>query len=407
MWDSCVESCRAHLQIRLFMSSYVHTISLSTHLAIRRWQEVEAQLFQIAKEVQRAEERRLSAFDDFHPRPNSSLLSSDDDVMDEVAELNDNSDDDHADSDTASIRAEYVSRPPTAAPETVEEEAAHAEQQSSPSNTAQHASNDLKPGSSYDLTSRSLPGGKTTGVSSSKPAPQATPAQKPSPSPTAQQQPRPSNATHAASEPSAAAPPVYTSAPTLSNMDLARVAEGPDRVRRAQRTSLAESSATSVATLPASPLLDRVASTQRRSSAPAHSPVQRQEHAPAPALGLAQAQRPRKLAPVTPVAMPGGHDAGVTCFAVLEGGYTLASGGDDQQIILWDPASGRHRGALKGFRDGVAAVVGWPHRADLLIAASDRDVSLWHIPSGDRWCSLQVGPFSAISKKSYRVVCHP
>jgi WD domain, G-beta repeat len=58
-------------------------------------------------------------------------------------------------------------------------------------------------------------------------------------------------------------------------------------------------------------------------------------------------------------------------------GKTLASGGDDKAVRLWDPAAGRERATLPGLEPTVWSVAFSPDGKTLAAGSHDGSVSLW------------------------------
>lgn len=138
---------------------------------------------------------------------------------------------------------------------------------------------------------------------------------------------------------------------------------------------------------PCAPSRTTTAAGQRRSSAPAPAhahttPATAATATGTPAMTTAAAAdgEPRVLR---------GHESGVACLAVLAGGR-LATGGEDKRVRVWDAAGAACVRVLEGFEESVAALTPWPGRPDLLVAASDRALSLWDVVRGTCLCSIQV-----------------
>ena len=66
-----------------------------------------------------------------------------------------------------------------------------------------------------------------------------------------------------------------------------------------------------------------------------------------------------------------------------EGGRTLATGGYDQTVRLWDPATGLEKGTLKGHNGPVFGLAFHPTLPLLATASGDRTVKLWDAATGE------------------------
>jgi WD40 repeat protein len=73
-------------------------------------------------------------------------------------------------------------------------------------------------------------------------------------------------------------------------------------------------------------------------------------------------------------------DHGVTSLAFSPDGRTLASGGDDGKVFLWEVASRRRRGApLRGHDLGVTSVAFSPDGTTLASGGEDSTIALWDL----------------------------
>ena len=72
-----------------------------------------------------------------------------------------------------------------------------------------------------------------------------------------------------------------------------------------------------------------------------------------------------------------GHSDMVPALAFSPSGATLASGGLDATVKLWDPKTGRERATLAGHADGVSALAFAPGARRLATAGYDGTVRLW------------------------------
>jgi WD40 repeat protein len=72
-----------------------------------------------------------------------------------------------------------------------------------------------------------------------------------------------------------------------------------------------------------------------------------------------------------------GHAAGTRCVAFAPDGRTLASGGEDHVVSLWDPIAGQQRAALEWHLDTVCSVAFAPDGQTLATASFDGTAKLW------------------------------
>lgn len=79
-----------------------------------------------------------------------------------------------------------------------------------------------------------------------------------------------------------------------------------------------------------------------------------------------------------------GHTDAVYALALSPDGKTLATGGYDQKIKLWDVGTGAERMLLKGHNGGVFGLSFRPDGKVLASASVDRTVKLWEVASGKR-----------------------
>jgi WD40 repeat protein len=91
-----------------------------------------------------------------------------------------------------------------------------------------------------------------------------------------------------------------------------------------------------------------------------------------------------------------GHQGRIHALTVSPDGKTLASGGEDQMIKLWDVATGRVRTTLRGHTVTIRGLAFSP-RGDLLASSGSRDfrppgeVKLWDVAAGKERATLSEG----------------
>lgn len=89
-----------------------------------------------------------------------------------------------------------------------------------------------------------------------------------------------------------------------------------------------------------------------------------------------------------------GHTSNVNCVAFSPDSRTIASGGSDNVVLLWEVATGKQRAALKGHRDLVTCVAFSPNGGFLISGDSSGKILHWDLATMQ--CYATVAAYSDI-----------
>ncbi|MEV8530615.1 trypsin-like peptidase domain-containing protein [Streptomyces sp. NPDC051211] len=84
-----------------------------------------------------------------------------------------------------------------------------------------------------------------------------------------------------------------------------------------------------------------------------------------------------------------GHSKGVRLAVFSPDGHTLATGGDDKTVRLWDVATSKPRRILKGHTNAVTSAAFSPDGSTLATGSHDKTVRLWDVDTGKPRATLK------------------
>jgi WD40 repeat protein len=83
------------------------------------------------------------------------------------------------------------------------------------------------------------------------------------------------------------------------------------------------------------------------------------------------------------------HAGGVNAVAFTADGKTLATGGADNAVRLWDVATGKERATLRGHREAVTSVAIAPDGKTLFSGSGDKTIKVWDVATGQERTTLE------------------
>ena len=96
-----------------------------------------------------------------------------------------------------------------------------------------------------------------------------------------------------------------------------------------------------------------------------------------------------------------GHEHFVTCLSFSPDGKTLASGGGDSTVKLWDVGSRQELVTLKGHDEYVLSVAFSPDGKTLATGSADKKVKLWDVGTRQELATLITGHGQPISEVAF------
>src|SRR5262249_653318 len=86
-----------------------------------------------------------------------------------------------------------------------------------------------------------------------------------------------------------------------------------------------------------------------------------------------------------------GHRGPIRAVAFSAGGGLVATGGEDGQVKLWDPASGKERASWRAHPNGIWGVAFSPDGRTIASGGADNTIRLWDVATGNLRISMPGG----------------